>query len=480
MTSTPPAFARACCFALAVVVAVCAAASAATRTNIPALDTAAAIVAALPADEKIQSAAAHVSQEGHWTIVNRAGEAFTAATAAELKRGFDTLLANDAANPARTLHIYLTADSTFGQRTKFSELPRDATLWMASKPNLRLIPFGNGTTAKLLAEVRPNLLVELRDATTYAEVTQQLARPLERSGFRLLSIEPGGPQSLAPRPRIDRTTGRAANDSIDPVHLPKALSALSGQTAVIVGRLDGDALFVKPASAPERSLRWSELVAAAAASDVNVLLLRSAAAQQPGARNWLWQKVEVKGLDNALTHANLGDFLDALGSATNRLVLLAQRDGDARMALDVHRAAGLPSTASSTAQVTGALSDIVAGLAGKVVHEGAVLHMRSAKRQAELDRRLISFLPADITWGYGALVALGLLGLPVAWRWWARVWPFETAGEYRNATGYWAARIIRGIAFALLFLPLVAVVAGPVSLFRMLARRKHVEQGPAA
>jgi hypothetical protein len=154
----------------------------------------------------------------------------------------------------------------------------------------------------------------------------------------------------------------------------------------------------------------------------------------------------------------------------------AQRDGDTRMLLDVHRAAGLPSTASSTAQVGSALSDIVAGLTGKVVHEGAVLHARSARRQAELDRRLVWFLPADITWAYAALIALGLLGLPVAWRWWARVWPFEAAGDYRNATGYWAARVIRGIVFALLFLPLAAVFAGPVSILQMLTRRKQIGQ----
>lgn len=428
-------------------------------------------MAALPVDAKTQVVAAHVSQEGHWTLVNRAGEAFTAATPAELKRGFDVLLPNDAASPARALHLYLTVESAFGQRARFAELPRETTLWMAGARHLRLIPFGSGAAVKLLAEVRPNLLIELNDAQSYADVLQHLARPLERSGFRLLSIEPGGPQFLAVRPKADRATGRVANDGIDPVQLPKALSALSGQTAVFVGRLEGDALFVKPAAAPERSLRWSELVLAATAGDVNLLVLRSAAAQQPGARNWLWQKVEVKGLDNALTHATLGDFLDALGGPANRLVLSAQRLGDARLVLDVHRATGLPSAASSAAQVSGVLADLVAGLTGKVAHEGAVMHMRSAQRQMELDRRLLWFLPADVTWITGVLIALGLLGLPVAWRWWARVWPFEAAADYRNALGYWAARTIRGVVFAVVFLPLVALFAGPVSIFERVAGR---------
>ncbi len=471
MTFTILATARACCLAFAVLLAACASASAATKTNISALDAAAAAIAALPDDPKTQAVAAHVSQEGHWTLVNRAGEAFTAATPEELKRGFDVLLPNDAASTAGALQLFLTAESAFGQRARFSELPRETTLWMAGAPPMRLIPIGAGATAKLLAEVRPNLLVELSDAETYRDVKMQLARSLDRSGFRLLSIEPGGPATLAARPKVDRATGKAANDGIDPVQLPKALAALSGQTAVIVGRMDGDALFVKPASAPERSLRWSELTAAATAADVNLLVLRSSAGQQPGARNWLWQKVEVKGLDNALTHATLGDFFDALGSSTNRLVLSAQRAGDARMILDLHRASGLPSTATSTAQVSGALVDLVSGLAGKVVHEGAVMQLRSAGRQAELDRRLLSFVPADVTWIYGALVMLGLIGLPVAWRWWARVWPFESATEYRNALGFWAARVIRGVVFALLFLPVVAVFAGPVSISNALKRR---------
>jgi uncharacterized membrane protein YfbV (UPF0208 family) len=76
-----------------------------------------------------------------------------------------------------------------------------------------------------------------------------------------------------------------------------------------------------------------------------------------------------------------------------------------------------------------------------------------------------------VTWVYGALIALGLMGLPVAWGWWARVWPFEAAHDYRNALGYWAARVIRGAVFAFVFLPLVAVFAGPVFLFRALATR---------
>jgi hypothetical protein len=442
---------------------------AATRTGIPTLDAAAAAVSILPTKANVKIAAAHVSQEGHWTLVNAAGEAFTAATPGELKRGFQILLPDLPGQNAK-LNLYLTADSIFTQRPRLDDLPRDATLWLAGPRTTRLIALPATGGPKLLAEVRTNLLVELTDAQIYADIAQQLARPLERSGFRLLSIEPGGPQSIPARPRVDRATGRTLNDPVDPNALTTALSALSGQTAVIVGRLDTDALVVKPSSAPERQLRWSELTNAATASDVNLLILKSSAAPQPGGRNWLWQKVEVKGLENALSHATLGDFLDALGSPTNRLVLTSQPTGDGRLILDITRATGLPSTQSSTAQVGSILSDMVSGLTGKVVHEGALLHMRSARRQAELDRRLLPFLPSLVSWSYVALFALGLTGLPVAWGWWAHLWPIENAKDYHNAVGYNAARAMRGLAFGLLFLPAVAIAAGPTAIGRAIAR----------
>lgn len=454
-----------------------AAARAATGTGIAALDAAAAVVAALPADGNARTLAVHLSQEGHWTLVNRAGEAFTAATADELKRGFEILLPASAPGP---LKAYLTAATVFGDKARLGDLPKDASLIMVDAAGTaRTTPLfvaTGGSSQKLLAQQRPNLFVELGDAQTFADLGRLLARPLDRSGFRLLSIEPGGPQAFSAKPKVDRSTGRTANDIIDPTALATALPALAGQTAVIVGRPDGDALYVKPASAPERALRWPELVDAAAAADVNLLVLRSQAAQQPGGRNWLWQKVEVKGLDNALSHATLADFFDALASPVNRLIVTADRGPDGRLRLDVHRASGLPSTQSSTAQVGSALSDIVSGLGGKVVHEGAVMHMRSARRQTELDYRLISFLPALLQWGYAALVLVGLVGMPVAWRWWGRLWPAETATEYVNRLGYYAARAIRGLTFATLFLPVTALAAGPVAVIGWFRQTRPTKQ----
>jgi hypothetical protein len=46
------------------------------------------------------------------------------------------------------------------------------------------------------------------------------------------------------------------------------------------------------------------------------------------------------------------------------------------------------------------------------------------------------------------------------------VWPPEMAGEYAGRTGFWAARIVRGGIFLLLFLPLTAPVSAPIAIVR--------------
>ena len=62
-------------------------------------------------------------------------------------------------------------------------------------------------------------------------------------------------------------------------------------------------------------------------------------------------------------------------------------------------------------------------------------------------------------------MVLGLVGLSYARALWLRLWPAEIAGEYAGRAGYWAARVVRGILFVLVFLPLVGI---PVGLWAML------------
>ena len=131
----------------------------------------------------------------------------------------------------------------------------------------------------------------------------QLARPLNKANVRVLALEPGGPPRLASTPRIDPATKRAMVDAIDPASLPAALGSVRGQTVLVTGRVDGRLLYVQPSSGPERSMLLPDLFKAAEEADVNLIVLRTASTpRQPGGRNWLWQKVEVRGLEQAMQH----------------------------------------------------------------------------------------------------------------------------------------------------------------------------------
>src|SRR4029079_18048251 len=99
-------------------------------------------------------------------------------------------------------------------------------------------------------------------------------------------------------------------------------------TVLVTGRVDGRLLYVQPSSGAERSILLPDLFKAAEEADVNLVGLRAASTpRQPGGRNWLWQKVEVKGLEQAMQHARFADFLNALGGPNNRLLVSATASG---------------------------------------------------------------------------------------------------------------------------------------------------------
>ena len=146
-------------------------------------------------------------------------------------------------------------------------------------------------------------------------------------------------------------------------------------------------------------------------------MLRAATTpRQPGGRNWLWQKVEVRGLEQAMQHAHVADFLNALGGPGRRFVVSAKVSGrratlEAMPSVDL---AGGPGTIPVGDLFSGVVSDIT----GRVVTTGLQADMRSAERQTELDQRLIPGIPSDFQVGYLVLVVLGLFGVPVSRAWW--------------------------------------------------------------
>jgi hypothetical protein len=211
-------------------------------------------------------------------------------------------------------------------------------------------------------------------------------------------------------------------------------------------------------------VRLKDLFKASEEADVNLIVLHaSATPRQPGGRNWLWLTVEVKGLEQALQRARMADFLNALGAPNRRLAAIAMPVGG-RALLDLAPADDLAGTGAAR-QVGDFFSSLVSDITGNVVTAAVQANLRSAERQEELDRRLVPGVPSSAQVVYLALFIVGLFGVPLSRVWWQRVWPREDAAEYAGRAGYWAARTVRALAYALVFMPLTAVAAGPLNLF---------------
>jgi len=430
----------------------------------PALENAVRYVRGLPARGDTVVLAAQGTPEGHWRFVSRSGEMYTVGSPDEMKRVLTVL--HPEARPGARLALYMTQDTVLRDRVALKALPAGVDLSVVVGPeSYRLLRRSETAGERLFAEIRPNLVVEMGDKRLFEEAVWQLGRRLEAARVRVLALEPGGPATLPSSPRIDPASRRALVDPIDPASLFPAMRGVAGQTLAIVGRMERDLIFVRPANGPDHVLLVKDLFKAAAAADVNVVLLLAASTpRQPGGRNGLWQRAGVQGLDEAARNARVADVLNALGSPGRRLAVVALPVGQ-RTALDLQPAGDLPGAAPARPG-TEPLANAVSDLTGRATAISMQANLRGASHQQELDHRLLPGVPSAAQIGYGLLVVLGLLGVPVSRTWWQRVWPPETADDYAGQTGYWAARATRGLAFALVFLPLTAVVSAPFSLGR--------------
>jgi hypothetical protein len=355
----------------------------------------------------------------------------------------------------------------FARRAALKELPKGSELHLfAAGESYRILRRNEGASERLFAEIRSNLVVELNDAKQFAEVTWQLGRALNKANIRVLALEAGSDTRLAASPHLDAASKKALIDSIDPGSLAAALGAVRGQTVLITGRIDGELLHFKGANGPERSLLVKDLFKAAEQADVNLILLHaSSTPRQPGGRNWLWQKVEVKGLEEALQRARVADFYNALAPPNGRFAVTAKAVGAMRMQVALAPIADLPRVPASR-PFSDIVADAAASLTGRVITAGVEANIRSAAYQRDVDWRLLPSLPANAQIGYLVLLLVGFLGAPLARIWWAHLWPPEDPTEYAGRSGYWAARLIRDSLFVAVFLPLTAPLSAPINLGR--------------
>ncbi len=433
-----------------------------------ALDVLKAQSALIKGLDKGSALAADVSPEGHWTFVNPAGERFTSASPDELKRVVPTL-APEAAKPGVRLVLAVTEDAIFRQRQHFLSLPlasdrRTDVLIVVGSDAYPVLRRGERGKEQLAAEIRPNILIELSERRLFDEAVWQLAHPLKRSQIRVLAVETGGPEKVSASPRLDPQTQRALTDQVSPAGLEGALRALARQTVLITARRDGDLLAFRPSSGPEHTRPLKDVLAAAEAADVNLVILQSSNPRQPGARSWWWGSISVGRLDDALGRDHLADFLNAIASPQAKLLVSAQDDAAGRIRLS---ARALKDESSPRTGIGDALSELASNIVGQVVVSGVEASLRDRVRETELDRRMVPWVPSLVQWAYAGLLALGLMGHATASQWWGRIWPAEARENYGGVFGYMAARAVRGVVYAVLFMPLVALASAPLAVRRL-------------
>lgn len=425
--------------------------SAGAKFGLHGLDEAARYVAKLPSAGNGLALAAHVTPEGHWKFVNREGAVFTAAGPDEMARVAQTF---GAEGPQRRLMLYLHEDAVFKHREQLKNLPSGAELRLIENgQSFRLI----GSGPELRAELRPNLVAALDDPQMFREAAFHTGRVLNRSAVRVVALDPKGPKTLSSIPSYDPATRAALVDAIDPAALSAALAKLKYQTLVVTGRVEGSVLHYTPRGGGERQLSIPDLTRAAEAADVNLVVLNAAETRQPGGRTWLFQTVEVAGLQDAMKRATFGDFLQALGGNRGELTVSARPSGSGRIALSVQPSGG--ASAPLTDAVTGWLTETAGSWMGHVAVQGIQASVPDRARAEELDLRIIPGIPSGLQIMYLVSLVCGLAGWEFSSAWWRRIWPPELREDYGMAAGYHAARVVRFLAFLLLFVPIVGFPA---------------------
>jgi hypothetical protein len=232
--------------------------------------------------------------------------------------------------------------------------------------------------------------------------------------------------------------------------------------------MKGTVLHYRASSGPERMFMLDDLRKAAAAHDVNVVIIESASARQPGTRNWFWQRVALTRLDGPRANPALPDLIGQLTGGVP-VETDAITFGELRTSFQlvgIGRGIG----GGWTAPVSETWRDFAPEVTGTIVASGLRLDLTSRPRQRELDARFVPGIPSLIQVGYLIFVFIGFAGLSVAREWWQRLWPLEARTDYARRAGYWAARSVRGTIFLLAFMPLVGVVSAPIAFIRGASR----------
>lgn len=430
--------------------------------------------------------AGEVGAEGHWRLVNARGETFSAATPQEVQHGLATLTGKAKPDDGN-IAVHVTDESVFRYPQSLWQMPAAWLFMRTAGQSLRLVKNGSAPDGWVNVELRPStgtppglgIFAELSDRASFDEIRHQLARALPRGSVHVLALEPGG-ERVGSAPRFTLQVPFAGTEiaitTIDPEQLRQGMARFKHGIVLLTGRIDGERLIYQPATGPEQSIAMAPYGVAAREADVDLVFLGANTSRQPGTRNALWLRTDVAGLEQALKSPTLGDlFAWLVGDSAGVTAAVLGRDSD-RIQVAAKPAASPGPMMQRLKPPADPLRDLWSNVAARANTLHLEAHLVSAERRRELAARLIPGVPSRLQQLVLTALLLGLLGLPVLLRWWARIWPPEDRAEYGGTFGYRAAQAVRWLAFAAVFLPL----AGPGGLLATLLewRRPRCQRTP--
>ena len=316
--------------------------------------------------------------------------------------------------------------------------------------------------------VHSKIDVKITDAATLQEAVAQLGRPIKTGTFRVIALQPGAPVSLPAV--LARNKTAASVESLDPLRLTEAIGLLRGQTVLITGRLEGKLLFVQGAGG-DRGVIVADVINAAHHRDVNLILVETLSGRQPGERNWLWQRAEIRGVEGLPSGSTMGRLLESLIGEDRVLTIVPLSTSATRVFLEAGVSGDPQSNAGLGGRLARVATDVSNTVTGKIEPVTIRLYLVSQNRQRELDWRLIPWLPSWIAFGYLLLIGIGAAGVRPAWRWWSTIWPPESQADYHGTVGLHLAQAVRLLIFIFAFMPFAALLAAPASLANRILRR---------
>lgn len=418
--------------------------------NLGALERAAGHLAELPQGSKAGALAAHATPEGHWQFANKDGQLFTAGTPDEMKRVAAALMPEGV--PNGKLSLYLSEDSVFTDRHILDSLPKDADLHLVSeKGAFKLTRASDGA---LSAEIKPNVKIAITEKAAFDDALNFLTKPLNKSNIRTLALQPGEAKYLSSAPKLDPATKTPLVDAIDPDSLAQGMSSLRGQTALMVGRIEGEKIIFQPARGGEITRNLDDVLGAARENDVNLVLLHAETPRQPGGRNWLWQTIEIGGFTDAIAKSTFADFIEVFASRRGAMHISAAGESTGRV-----RLSAVPDAAGTVADVQETLGEWAGHVTGDIAMKALEVHARDEASDRELDARLIPGIPTYIQIPYFIGIFCGLVAWDTSRGWWRRIWAPRLRQEGEGRALHWLKSLPNTVSYLLVYLPVAGYPA---------------------